>query len=250
MSATRWPRTGSYLRTRRPAGKPPTPTCLATSNASLRRPKGPRSPSRASSATSRRCNSSFPLTSRLARSRSASAPTGFRRLDVNQFLAEVLDAEEPRWSRSGKQFFNYVAQTAEWVLETQPVIPAARNFGDWGTPRASALSIVVELLNGQLPKVMDELDDGRRVVNQQETLAAQEKAESLQRRFVEWLWSDADRAERLATLLQRHIQRGPSARVRRLAPDAPRFEPGLHSPTSPEGGRLANPPGTCRRPIS
>jgi len=87
--------------------------------------------------------------------------------DVNQFLAEVLDAEEPRWSRSGKQFFNYVAQTGEWVLETQPVIPAARNFGDWGTPRASALSIVVELLNGQLPKVMDELDDGRRVVNQQ-----------------------------------------------------------------------------------
>jgi len=29
--------------------------------------------------------------------------------DVNRFLAEVLDAEEPRWSRSGKQFFNYVA---------------------------------------------------------------------------------------------------------------------------------------------
>jgi len=29
--------------------------------------------------------------------------------DVNQFRAEVLDAEEPRWSRSGKQFFNYVA---------------------------------------------------------------------------------------------------------------------------------------------
>ena len=29
--------------------------------------------------------------------------------DVNQFLAEVLDAEEPRWSRPGKQFFNYVS---------------------------------------------------------------------------------------------------------------------------------------------
>jgi len=39
-----------------------------------------------------------------------------------------------------------VDQTAEWVLETQPVIPAARNFGDWGTPRASALTILVELL--------------------------------------------------------------------------------------------------------
>jgi len=118
--------------------------------------------------------------------------------DVNQFLAEVLDAEEPRWSRTGSQFFNYVARTAEWVLETEPIIPAARNFGDWGTHRASALSIVHDLLNGRLPKVIDELDDGRHVINQQETLAAHEKAEAFQRRFSEWLWSDADRAERLA----------------------------------------------------
>ena len=29
--------------------------------------------------------------------------------DVNQFLAEVLDAEAPRWSHNGSQFFNYVA---------------------------------------------------------------------------------------------------------------------------------------------
>src|SRR5216683_3651789 len=28
--------------------------------------------------------------------------------DVSQFLAEVLDAVAPRWSRSGSQFFNYV----------------------------------------------------------------------------------------------------------------------------------------------
>jgi N12 class adenine-specific DNA methylase len=119
--------------------------------------------------------------------------------DVNQFLAEVLDAEQPRWSRSGSQFVHYVAQVAERVLETEPIIPAAKNFGDWGTHRAAALSIVLDLLNGRLSKVVDELDDGRRVVNQQETLAAQEKAEALQRRFVEWLWSDAERAERLAT---------------------------------------------------
>jgi N12 class adenine-specific DNA methylase len=48
------------------------------------------------------------------------------------------------------------------------------------------------------PKVTDELEDGRRVVNHQETLAAQEKGEALQRKFAEWLWADADRAERLA----------------------------------------------------
>jgi N12 class adenine-specific DNA methylase len=84
------------------------------------------------------------------------------------------------------------------VLETEPLMPAATNFGDWGTLRASALSIVMDLLNGRLPRVMDELDDGRRVVNHQETLAAQEKGEALQRKFAEWLWADAERAERLA----------------------------------------------------
>jgi len=41
-----------------------------------------------------------------------------------------------------------------------------------GTHRASALSIVHDLLNGRLSKVIDELDAGRRVINQQETLAA------------------------------------------------------------------------------
>jgi N12 class adenine-specific DNA methylase len=119
--------------------------------------------------------------------------------DVNQFLVEVLDAEEPRWSHTGNHFCRYVAATADWVMEVQPVIPTARNFGDWGTPRAAALSIVLDLLNGRLPKVFDELED-RRVVNQQETLAAQEKGEALQRRFAEWLWADAERAERLARI--------------------------------------------------
>jgi N12 class adenine-specific DNA methylase len=103
--------------------------------------------------------------------------------DVNRFLVEVLDAEEARWSHAGHQFVRYVGQTGDWVLETQPVIPAARNFGDWGTPRASAMSICLDMLNARQPTVIDELDDGRRVVNQQETLAAQEKAEALQRRF-------------------------------------------------------------------
>ncbi len=119
--------------------------------------------------------------------------------DVNRFMAEVLDAKEPRWSHTGNQFVRYVAPTAEWVLEAEPLIPAARNFGDWGTQRASALTIILDLLNGRLPKVTDELEDGRRVLNQQETLAAQEKAEALQQKFVEWLWGDPDRAERLAS---------------------------------------------------
>jgi N12 class adenine-specific DNA methylase len=52
--------------------------------------------------------------------------------DLNDFLREVLHAEEPRWSRAGGQFVRYVAQTAEWVLETEPLIPAATNSATGG----------------------------------------------------------------------------------------------------------------------
>ena len=170
--------------------------------------------------------------------------------DVNQFLAEVLDAEQPRWSRSGSQFVHYVAQVAEWVLETEPIIPAAKNFGDWGTQRASALSIVLDLLNGRLSKVVDELDDGRRVVNQQETLAAQEKAEALQRRFVEWLWSDAERAERLATYYNDTFNAVRPREYDGTHLTLPGLESGVHPTAPPEGSRVAHPPGTRRRPVS
>jgi N12 class adenine-specific DNA methylase len=77
----------------------------------------------------------------------------------------------------------------------------ARGQNTSPAPRPPALSIIRDLLNGRLPKVIDELDDGRRVVNQQESRAAQEGAKALRRKFSESLWSDADRAERLTTYL-------------------------------------------------
>src|SRR5690606_27908176 len=53
-------------------------------------------------------------------------------------------------------------------------------------------------LNQKLPEVYKEDADGKRIKLQKETLDAQEKQERIKERFVEWLWSDDDRAQRLA----------------------------------------------------
>ncbi|MDR5727410.1 MAG: DEAD/DEAH box helicase family protein [Terriglobia bacterium] len=69
----------------------------------------------------------------------------------------------------------------------------------YGTNRVNALTLFAEALNQQVPTVYDPdpRDRDRRIVNQKETLAAREKQQDLKGRFVEWLWSDDARAQRL-----------------------------------------------------
>ena len=54
------------------------------------------------------------------------------------------------------------------------------------------------MLNGRVPTAYDEREDGSRVINQQETIAAREKQQQLKDRFREWIWQDGGRASRLA----------------------------------------------------
>ncbi|MDP9019534.1 MAG: DEAD/DEAH box helicase family protein [Actinomycetota bacterium] len=83
----------------------------------------------------------------------------------------------------------------------------------WGTNRADAVALLQSSLN-QIPvTVYDTLDDGRRVANPAETLAAREKQEALGERFAAWVWEDPERCQRLvedynrlfnSTVLPRH----------------------------------------------
>lgn len=110
--------------------------------------------------------------------------------DVEAFCAEVLDAtvdverlpEMGSWSarlRDGSR--RSVALSSEW-----------------GTSRADAITLLDAALNQRLHTVTDATDDGRRVRNDAETLAARDKQEAIGVRFGEWVWSDPARAERLA----------------------------------------------------
>jgi N12 class adenine-specific DNA methylase len=67
----------------------------------------------------------------------------------------------------------------------------------WGTARTPAPQLARYLMEQRPIKVMDELEDGSRVLNPEETAAAQEKAQAMQERFSEWVWEDPERARRL-----------------------------------------------------
>ncbi len=110
--------------------------------------------------------------------------------DIEKFCGEVLDvtvdverlAEIGQWSarlRDGSR--RSVALSSEW-----------------GTARADGITLLDASLNQRLHTVTDATEDGRRVRNDAETLAARDKQEALANRFSTWVWEDPARAERLA----------------------------------------------------
>jgi len=72
----------------------------------------------------------------------------------------------------------------------------------YGTSRVNALTLFAQALNQQVPTVydVDPRDRDKRIVNQAETLTAREKQQELKAKFVEWLWSDDARAQRLVRI--------------------------------------------------
>ena len=108
---------------------------------------------------------------------------------VAEFLRETLDDSTVRVENPGGSTWS-VRGNHHSVLATTT----------YGTARASAVSLAQSLLEQRVIKIYDELDDGRRIPNLTETVAAQEKAAELNERFADWVWDDRDRATRLARI--------------------------------------------------
>ncbi|MGH9222355.1 MAG: DEAD/DEAH box helicase, partial [Acidimicrobiales bacterium] len=111
--------------------------------------------------------------------------------DVEAFAADVLSA-------SGV-IVDHAPATATWAVqaptyERRTVVSTSA----WGTARADAFSLLQASLNQQAVTVHDAMDDGSRVINPAETLAAREKQEALENRFASWVWEEPHRAQRLA----------------------------------------------------
>lgn len=71
----------------------------------------------------------------------------------------------------------------------------------WGTDRVPAFTLMEQALNQQSPSVTnidpDDPERRKRIPDVAETIAAKEKQESIKTAFVEWLWKDQQRADRL-----------------------------------------------------
>ncbi|HEX3747665.1 MAG TPA: DEAD/DEAH box helicase family protein [Bryobacteraceae bacterium] len=113
--------------------------------------------------------------------------------DVRDFISETLGVSVPgiRVSHSGA--------IASWAVDADYEAKySVANTTTHGVPRATAISLIDDALNGRTPTIYDVMPDDSRVVNQQETIAAREAQQKLKDKFSEWIWQDENRAHRLA----------------------------------------------------
>ena len=75
-----------------------------------------------------------------------------------------------------------------------------RNTQEWGTPARSFLNLFEAVLNSRSVKVSYKDSEGRTIVDQVATAAANEKIEKITQEFQKWLWEDAERTKDLEYL--------------------------------------------------
>ena len=108
--------------------------------------------------------------------------------DVQQFARELLNFPLHVW---------HEPRTSTWSVHTSTrARESAAAISEWGTGRLNAYQLLEYSLNGKAPVIYDVIDE-RRVRNQDETLAANDRLEAIASRFSTWVWEDPDRADRL-----------------------------------------------------
>lgn len=106
-------------------------------------------------------------------------------------------------SFSGK--VTYIPTLATWKIENNSAWSrsSVEATQTWGTSRANAFELIEDILNLRTTTITDEVRDPdgsvRRVVNDNETIAAQAKQLEIKQRFTKWVWQDDERA---ATLIR------------------------------------------------
>ncbi|MDR1045912.1 MAG: helicase, partial [Candidatus Adiutrix sp.] len=119
---------------------------------------------------------------------------------VAAFARHLLGAEAVR-------DVGYHPALAAWVTDFnifQMDRTAAENT--WGTGRYPAHKLIDSILNNTLIQVRDEVGRDPQTnrpiykVNEEETAAANQKADEIRQAFVDWIWQDQERRENLARL--------------------------------------------------
>jgi N12 class adenine-specific DNA methylase/SAM-dependent methyltransferase len=111
---------------------------------------------------------------------------------IRAFLADILDDDTVRVEHPGGQIWT-VRGGRHTVLATST----------WGTARYPAPQLAQAVLEQRRIEVRDKIGDDTWVLNIEDTLAAQEKAAELARRFSEWAWEDPARTAQLQAVYNR-----------------------------------------------
>lgn len=99
--------------------------------------------------------------------------------------------------------YNYVKATAMWLSDKTRNGDVGKMTAEFGTQEVNAFDLFHLLINGKAPEVKETIgygDDRRTVVNIEKTEAARSKYEKIKEAWNSWIFKDADRADRLATI--------------------------------------------------
>ena len=97
----------------------------------------------------------------------------------------------------------HTVEIASWSLQVNAFLRNPASTTDWGTPRRHAGELVSDALNSTLPQIYDVFtEDGveKRVLNAADTEAAKDKLAKIKQAFEAWIWTDTERADRLARI--------------------------------------------------
>lgn len=119
--------------------------------------------------------------------------------DIQQFVMELLT---PSSHAAGRLKVRYTPMNGDWFIENK-----SSDYGNvkadstYGTKRASAYRIIEDTLNLKDTRIFDYVYDEhgnkKAVFNHKETTAAQAKQEVIKQAFVDWIWKDPSRRNRL-----------------------------------------------------
>ncbi len=114
--------------------------------------------------------------------------------DIEAFAAEVMGTATT---------VRHTVEIASWSVDAAPFAWTAAGTSEWGTARRNAGWLLQDSLNSATPQIFDTVvEDGveKRVLNSEATEAAKEKLARIKAAFSDWVWTDPDRADRLARL--------------------------------------------------
>ena len=113
-------------------------------------------------------------------------------VDIVAFVKETIGAEIK---------IHHMPELASWTVEARQLGYMAAGTSEWGTGRRHAGELIADALNSRVPQIFDTIrdrDSEKRVLNVVDTEAAKEKLTKIKTAFQTWIWSDADRTDRLA----------------------------------------------------
>lgn len=119
--------------------------------------------------------------------------------DYKQFMLDLMEPELRNARHLESSFKVEYTSGKSWVVDG-PWSHATTMTATWGTPRANGYELFRGLLNQTDVEVRDPDGDGGYRVNAEETAKARQKQEELKQKFIEWLWTDDARTQRLVRI--------------------------------------------------